>query len=322
MLLMFSFLAGFILDVLFGEIPLLVHPVQVIGILINKTEHFLRTHFHESNQKLVWLGSLLAIIVILCSVLFPSVVLYIAWRLNKLLFYTLQAWMFYRMLAIKSLKKESMKVYDALKNEGLVAARKAVGMIVGRDTEALTETQVIKATVETIAESTSDGVVAPMFYMGIGGAVALYAYKAVNTMDSMIGYKNDRYLYFGRFAAKLDDILNYLPARLAALFMIAASFLLNYDYKNAIKIHKRDKHNHSSPNSAQTESVCAGALGIQLAGNAYYFGKLHEKPTIGDNINEITHDDIIKANRLMYMTSFVAALGLMTIRFLIVLILR
>ena len=321
MFLIISFFIGFTLDLLFGEIPSLIHPVQLIGKLINRTEQFLRKHSNGLDQRLVWLGSVLVIIVLLFSVLFSGVALYMAWRINKLLFYILQAWMFYRMLAIKSLKKESMKVYDALTNEGLVAGRKAVSMIVGRDTEALTETQVVKATVETIAESTSDGIVAPMFYMSLGGAIALYAYKAVNTMDSMIGYKNDRYLYFGRFAAKLDDVLNYIPARLAGMFMIIASFLLHYDYKNAIKIYKRDKHNHSSPNSAQTESVCAGAFGIQLAGNAYYFGKLYEKPTIGDKVNEITHDDIIKANRLMYMTSFVAALSLMIIRFLIVLIL-
>ncbi len=321
MFLIISFFVGFALDLLFGEIPLLIHPVQLIGKLINKTEHFLRRYSDGSNQRLVWLGSILAIIVLLCSVFFPIVVLGIVWNFNKLLFYTLQAWMFYRMLAIKSLKKESMKVYDALKNEGLPAGRKAVSMIVGRDTENLTETQVVKATVETIAESTSDGIVAPMFYMSIGGAIALYVYKATNTMDSMIGYKNDRYLYFGRFAAKLDDVLNYIPARLAGIFMIIASFLLHYDYKNAIKLHKRDKRNHSSPNSAQTESVCAGALGIQLGGSAYYFGKLHEKPTIGDSNNEITHDDIIRANRLMYMTSLVAAASLMLIRLIIVLIL-
>lgn len=321
MFLIISFFAGFILDLLFAEIPYLIHPVQLIGMLINKLENFLRARFDGSRQRLVWLGGILTIIVLICSVLFPSVILYIAWRLNKLLFYTLQAWMFYRMLAIKSLKNESMKVYDALKNDGLSAGRKAVSMIVGRDTENLTEIEVIKATVETIAESTSDGIVAPMFYMSIGGASALYAYKAVNTMDSMIGYKNDQYLYFGRFAAKLDDALNYIPARLAGIFMIIASFLLHYDYKNAIKIHKRDKRNHSSPNSAQTESVCAGALGIQLGGNAHYFGKLHEKPTIGDSNKEIIHDDIIRTNRLMYMTSLVAAISLMLIRFLVVIIL-
>ena len=179
-------------------------------------------------------------------------------------------------------------------------------MIVGRDTKALTEEGVIKAAVETVAENTSDGVIAPLFYMLIGGAPLAFLYKAVNTMDSMIGYKNDRYLYFGKAAAKMDDVFNFIPARISAVLMIAAAFLCGFDGKNAWKIYRRDRRNHASPNAAQTEAVCAGALGVQLAGNAFYFGKLYEKPTIGDPLRPICREDIPAACRLMY-----AAAGLM-----------
>ena len=187
----------------------------------------------------------------------------------------------YQILAVKSLKVESDRVYRALKEEGLISGRKAVSMIVGRDTKELSEEGVTKAAVETVAENTSDGVIAPLFYMVIGGAVLGFAYKAVNTMDSMIGYKNDKYRYFGTAAARLDDAANFLPSRLAALLMIAASFLLGMDGPGAFRIYCRDRKNHKSPNAAQTESVMAGALGVELAGNAWYFGKLYEKPTIG-----------------------------------------
>ncbi len=199
-----------------------------------------------------------------------------------------------------------MKVYEKLREESLPGARQAVSMIVGRDTKALTEEGVIKAAVETVAENTSDGVIAPLFYMLIGGAPLAFLYKAVNTMDSMIGYKNDRYLYFGKAAAKMDDVFNFIPARISAVLMIAAAFLCGFDGKNAWKIYRRDRRNHASPNAAQTEAVCAGALGVQLAGNAFYFGKLYEKPTIGDPLRPICREDIPAACRLMY-----AAAGLM-----------
>jgi adenosylcobinamide-phosphate synthase len=218
------------------------------------------------------------------------------------------------MVAVKSLKGESMKVYRDLVADDLGKAREAVSMIVGRDTENLSFSQVAKAAVETVAESTSDGIVAPMFYMAIGGVPLVYFYKAINTMDSMIGYKNDRYLYFGRTAAKLDDIVNYLPSRIAACCMIAAAYFLRFDAKTARKIYKRDRRNHASPNSAQTESVCAGALNVQLAGNAYYFGTLYEKPTIGDPIRPVEAEDIARTNRLMYATSLIAVLSFSVLR--------
>ena len=230
--------------------------------------------------------------------------------------------MCYQILATKSLKVESMKVYDELAKNDLPSARKAVSMIVGRDTKDLTFSGVAKAAVETVAENTSDGIIAPMIFIAIGGAPMGFFYKAINTMDSMVGYKNEKYMNFGRFAAKLDDVVNYLPARISAYQMILSSFFLRYDYKNAFKIYKRDRYNHASPNSAQTESVCAGALDIQLAGNAYYFGKLYEKPTIGDNIREINYDDIKKANRLLYCTSFISIVIISIIKITIILMVQ
>lgn len=226
--------------------------------------------------------------------------------------------MCYQMLAVKALKSESMKVFNELKNRNLEGARYAVSMIVGRDTESLDEIGVAKAAIETVAENGSDGIIAPMFYMIIGGPVWMFLYKGINTMDSMLGYKNDKYIHFGRYAAKLDDVANYIPARLSGFLMIVGSFIAGYDYKNAKKIFFRDRFNHASPNSAQTESVMAGALNIQLAGNAYYFNKLYEKPTIGDPNRKVEAEDILRANRLLYVTSSLAVLLFSTIHTLIV----
>ena len=203
-----------------------------------------------------------------------------------------------------------MRVYDALRTDGVDAGRKAVSMIVGRDTSVLDAAGVTRAAVETIAENTSDGVIAPMLYTAIGGPVLGFVYKAVNTMDSMIGYKNDKYMYFGRFAARLDDVVNFIPARISAYMMIVAAFIggRQFDGRNAYRIFKRDRFNHASPNSAQTESVCAGALRVRLAGDAVYFGKLVKKKYIGDRLREIEYEDIKRANRLMYITAFLCEL--------------
>ena len=198
-----------------------------------------------------------------------------------------------------------MKVYRELKKDDLEAARYAVSMIVGRDTQVLDATGVAKAAVETVAENTSDGVIAPLIYLAIGGPILGFMYKAINTMDSMVGYKNDKYMYFGRCAAKLDDVVNYIPARISALLMIAVSFLPGkaYDGKGAWRIWRRDRRKHASPNSAQTEAVCAGSLGVQLAGDASYFGKIVKKPTIGDALRPVEYEDIKRANGLLYRTA-------------------
>ena len=203
---------------------------------------------------------------------------------------------------------ESSKVWKQLNAGSLEEARKAVSMIVGRDTEHLTEEGVAKAAIETVAENTSDGVIAPMLYTALGGPVLGFLYKAVNTMDSMVGYKNEKYLHFGRFAAKMDDVWNYIPSRISALLMIASAWIFRMDYKRAWAVWKRDRRKHASPNSAQTEAVCAGALQVQLAGDAYYFGKLYPKETIGDDVRPIEPEDILRAGNLMDGTALLTLL--------------
>lgn len=298
-----ALIIGFILDFFIGDPHNLPHPIRFIGILISKTEKFLRSKFKGKNEYI--LGVILSLIIMIVSVSIPIILLIISNKISPYLKLIVESIMCYQIVAAKSLKKESMKVYYALKKNDLEDARKKVSMIVGRDTESLDEKGVIKAAVETVAENTSDGVIAPIFYILIGGAPLGFLYKAINTMDSMVGYKNERYINFGRFSAKLDDVVNYIPSRISARLMIIASFVLRLNYKGAIKVYKRDRYNHKSPNSAHTEAVCAGALNIQLAGNAYYFGKLYKKPTIGDNIRPINKNDIVLANRLMYVSALI-----------------
>ena len=297
---------GYILDLIFGDPYWMPHPVRFIGNLISILEKVIRRFMPKTKRGEYIGGIILTVMVVSISMVIPLVIILMAKSINTYLALTVETFMCYQILATKSLKVESMKVYDELAKNDLPSARKAVSMIVGRDTKDLTFSGVAKAAVETVAENTSDGIIAPMIFIAIGGAPMGFFYKAINTMDSMVGYKNEKYMNFGRFAAKLDDVVNYLPARISAYQMILSSFFLRYDYKNAFKIYKRDRYNHESPNSAQTESVCAGALDVQLAGNAYYFGKLYEKPTIGDDIREINYDDIKKANRLLYCTSTVS----------------
>jgi adenosylcobinamide-phosphate synthase len=218
--------------------------------------------------------------------------------------YAIESFLCYQLLAAKSLKIESMKVYKSFINNDVEGARRNVSMIVGRDASVLDKDGITRAAVETVAENASDGVTAPLLYITIGGAVLGCLYKAVNTMDSMVGYKNDKYLRFGRFAAKTDDVFNYMPSRVCALLMILSAYMLKFDGKNAYSVWKRDRRKHASPNAAQTESVCAGALGIRLAGPAVYHGTLYDKPFIGDDTRPINNEDIVKANKLMYLTSF------------------
>ncbi len=251
--------------------------------------------------------------------LVPGLVLFGAYQVSELLGMGIQAFMCYQILATKSLKSESDKVYHALTEDGLLEGRKAVSMIVGRDTDNLTEEGVVKAAVETVAENTSDGVIAPLFYMMLGGAVLGFGYKAVNTMDSMVGYKNETYRYFGTAAAKLDDAANYVPSRIAAWLMVASAYLAGMDGKNALRIYRRDRRNHKSPNAAQTESVMAGALHVQLAGDAWYFGKLHKKPAIGDAGREIEVSDIRRAHKLLYLTAALAFVLFGAVRFAVIL---
>jgi len=294
---------GFFIDFVFGDPHFLYHPVRLIGRLISFCERNLRKIFHKSESELKMAGVFLVMIVSSVTVGGAFIICFFAYWLNVYFGIAVESVLCYFCLAAKSLKVESMKVYDEISKGDINGAKRALSMIVGRDTDRLDEKGIIKAAVETIAENLSDGVIAPMLYMLIGGGVFGAFYKAVNTMDSMVGYKNEKYLFFGRCAAGFDDFMNYIPSRISAVMIIFASFILGMDYKGAFRIFKRDRFNHSSPNSAQTESACAGALRIQLAGNAYYFGKLYEKPFIGDDIEEVVPENIIDANRLMYTAS-------------------
>lgn len=301
-----ALILGFLIDLLLGDPRWLYHPVRIIGNGISLLEKILRRMFPKTPGGEKTAGFFLVLLICIGSGGVPFLLLYLAYHIHTVLGIALETFMCYQMLAVKSLKAESMRVYEALKKPDLPGARTAVSMIVGRDTRSLSAAGVTKAAVETIAENTSDGIIAPLFYMAIGGSALMFLYKGINTMDSMVGYKNEKYLHFGRYAAKLDDIANYIPARISAWLMILASFFAGFDWKNAKKIFLRDRYNHASPNSAQTEAVMAGALDIQLAGNAFYFGKLYEKPTIGDAVREVETEDIKRANRLLYAS---AALG-------------
>lgn len=297
---------GFLLDLLIGDPHWLYHPIRLVGNLISGLEKLLRGMFPKTEKGELTAGVFLLILTAGITAGAAWGLLILAGRVHPYARFALETIMCYQLLATKSLKDETMKVYDALKEENLEKARYAVSMVVGRDTAALDEIGVTKAAVETVAENTSDGIIAPLLFMVIGGAPFGFFYKAVNTMDSMVGYKNEKYLYFGRAAAKFDDVVNYIPARLSAVLMTAACMFCGMDARHAWKIYKRDRYNHSSPNSAHTEAVTAGALHIQLAGNAYYFGKLYEKPTLGDADRPVEYEDIRRANVLLYGTAILA----------------
>ena len=290
---------GFLIDCILGDPYSLPHPIRLIGSLIAGFEKLLRSRIKNERTA----GTVLVITVLILSAGIPLALLMICYKINLILGIAAESIMCYYLVAARCLRNESMKVHDAFAENDTEKARQAVSMIVGRDTKCLDRDGIIRAAVETVAENTSDGVTAPMFYMALGGAVGGFFYKAANTMDSMLGYTNDKYINFGRTAAKLDDVLNYVPSRLTALLMILSAYILRFDGKNAFRIWKRDRRKHASPNSAQTEAVCAGALDVRLAGDAYYFGELHKKPFIGDDIRPIENEDIRRANRLMYMTS-------------------
>lgn len=315
---MIAIFMGCLLDACFGDPYRLPHPVCAMGNLITRLEGWLRRIFPVGAKGEMRAGICLVAAVLVVTGLWAGGILAAAYAVHPYAGVAIETVMCYQMMAWKSLKTESMKVYQALAGRDIEKARTAVSMIVGRDTASLDETGITKAAVETVAENTSDGVIAPLLFMVLGGGLGVFFYKAVNTMDSMVGYKNDRYLYFGRAAAKLDDVCNYIPARLSAFLMIAAGFCAQlidrtfgggkgiYSGPGGVRIFRRDRYQHKSPNSAQTESVCAGVLGVELAGNASYFGVLHEKPTIGDALRPIEYEDIRRANFLMTGTYVLA----------------
>lgn len=321
-----AFILGFLIDSVLGDPHSFPHPIRLIGNGISFFEKKLYYNSPDEDRKNkvnFKRGRMLFFVVLGLTVFFVIIILMSSYLVDFRIGMIVESIMTYQVIAAKSLKVESMRVYKDLVRNDLDAGRKSVSMIVGRDTEQLDEIGVTKAAVETVAENTSDGVIAPLMYLAIGGPILGFAYKAVNTMDSMIGYKNDRYMFFGRFAAKADDVVNFVPARISGCLIIISCLFLGdkYNFKNALYVFKRDRFNHKSPNSAQTEAACAGALDIQLAGDAKYFGKVVKKPYIGDPNRKIEIKDIKRANNLMYMSAVLAEiLGIFAIFALIVII--
>ena len=305
---LFALLIGFGIDLLVGDPHSIPHPVVGIGKLISFLEKGLRRMFPKTDGGEIAAGAVLWILVAVTCTVIPIGILFLCHKISPWLRLTVESIMCWQILATKALKDESMKVYTALESGDLEESRHAVSMIVGRDTARLDDAGVTRAAVETVAENTSDGVVAPMLFLALGGAPLGFFYKAVNTMDSMLGYVEPPYKNIGLIPAKMDDAANFLPSRLSALLMLAAGFLLGLDGKNGWRVFRRDRFNHASPNSAQTESVCAGLLGVRLAGDAWYHGVLHKKKYIGDANREITHRDIILVCRLLYLTAFLTLL--------------
>ena len=310
-------IVGFIIDFFVGDPYSIPHPVVGIGKWISFFDRHLRRG--NSNPKDVPRGALTVILVALISTAVPAAVLTASWIIHPLVYFAVSSVMCWQLLAARQLIREGKKVQRALEKGDTEGARYAVSMIVGRDTDVLDEKGITRAAVETVAENTSDGVIAPLFWMFLFGAVGGFFYKSVNTMDSMLGYKNEKYLYFGRAAAKTDDFVNYVPARISALLMIASAPLCRLDMKNAWRIFRRDRYKHASPNSAQTESVCAGALGVRLAGDAVYGGVVKKKEFIGDPLREIEPMDITRAGHLMYLSSLLTLVIGTAVRSIIVL---
>lgn len=317
-----AIVCGFLLDLLIGDPEKLgkVHPVVLMGKCISFLEIVLRKAFPKTDKGELTAGTVMACIMVIGTLGVTVFVSYIAFRIHIVLYFLVQVIMCWQAIAVRDLKKESMDVYDYLEPElDIEKARKQVSRIVGRDTQSLSAEGVTKAVVETVAENFSDGIVCPLFYMMIGGGPLALTYKAINTMDSMVGYKNDRYMFFGRCGAHMDDVAGYLPSRLAALFWIAAAALTKNDWEGAFRIWKRDRRKSPSPNSAQTESACAGSLGVELLGPAYYFGKLHDKEPIGDPTRPIVPGDIKKAIEMMYTASMLCCGVGLLIRLIIML---
>lgn len=309
-----AFAVGVVLDFIIGDPHFRYHPICLVGNLIAMLEKKLRKLFPKTEKGEFTAGIFLAVSV--CVVVFAVAagISFITYKINKFAFLAAESIMCCFIISAKALRTESMSVYKRIADDDIEGARKAVSMIVGRDTAVLNKEGIIKAAVETVAENTSDGVIAPMLFILLGGAPFGFLYKAINTMDSMVGYKNDNYLYFGRAAAKLDDFANFIPSRISAYLIIAASALCGYSTEGAYRIYKRDRHNHASPNSAQTEAACAGALGVRLAGDAYYFGRLYRKKYIGDSSREIENEDIKKANKLLYTSAVLMVIIYLAVR--------
>ncbi|EMU55499.1 MULTISPECIES: cobalamin biosynthesis protein [Clostridium] len=305
---------GFILDLLIGDPNNPFHPVRGIGLLASKLETIFRKLLKNSLKiagLIVWMITIILTFAITYGIIF------VCMKINKYLGIIVQGIIIYFCISAKGLVVEGYKVIKYLNEGNIEKSRKQLSYIVGRDTESLDSKGITRAVIETIAENMSDGVIAPILFAGIFGAAGSMAYKAVNTMDSMFGYKNEKYIKFGYFPAKLDDLFNYIPARVTGILIIISSFFLKRDYKNSFKIYKRDRYNHTSPNSAHPEAAMAGALDIQLGGANYYFGKIVEKPVIGDKIKEIEINDVKKTAEILYLSAVMGFILMVIIKFII-----
>lgn len=306
---------GFFLDLVIGDPNNPLHPVRGIGYLAKRLEALFRRAFKDC-LKLA--GLITWIFTVVITFLVPFGIVVISKKLNIYFGIIIEGILIYFCISSKALVVEGYKVIKFLLNDDIEGARKQLSFIVGRDTASLSKEKIISAVVETIAENMADGIIAPILYAAIFGAPLAFAYKAVNTMDSMFGYKNDKYIKFGYFPAKLDDVFNYIPARITGMLIVISSAVLRYDYKNSFKIYKRDKYNHTSPNSAHPEAAMAGALGVQLGGANYYFGKLVEKPTIGDKLKEVDINDVKKTSKVLYLSSFIGFVICLAIKAMII----
>ncbi len=298
---------AFALDLVIGDPEWLPHPVRWIGRLISFLEGVIRRFTSAPAQERLG-GAVLAVTTVAAVYATAYLLLYSAYRHSTPIFYLLSTYIVWTSVAARSLKKEAEGVVSALKDEGIAAARTRLSRIVGRDTESLSEEEVMRAVVETVSENTSDGVVAPLFFLAIGGPPLMLAYKAINTLDSMVGYRNQRYIDFGRFSARLDDAANFIPARLSSLLMVLASMILGYNWREAYRICRRDGGKHPSPNSGLPEAATAGALGVRLGGQARYGGKISEKPCIGDRLRSIDARVVSSSVNIMYATAFLSVL--------------
>ena len=296
---------AYVLDLIFGDPQNIIHPVQVIGKMISSGEKFLLGENSSLSRKYKFFAGMILNITVI-SLTYGITYLIRRTSENSIIFTVAEIYLMYTIFSINSLAREGNRVYNILKEGNIEKARKDLSYLVSRDTETMDEKMIIRSTMETISENTVDGIVAPMLYMFLGGLPLSMTYKAINTFDSMVGYKNEKYMDFGKFSAKLDDVANFIPARITGILIVIASMILGYDYKNSLKIFIRDRKNHSSPNSGHAEAGVAGALGVQFGGRISYFGKEVDKPVIGDKIKDFELEDIKKNIKIMYVASFLS----------------
>ena len=296
---------AYVLDLIFGDPQNIIHPVQVIGKMISSGEKFLLGENSGLSRKYKFFAGMMLNITVI-SLTYGITYLIHRTSENSIIFMVAEIYLMYTVFSINSLAREGNRVYNILKEGNIERARKDLSYLVSRDTETMDEKMIIRSTMETISENTVDGIVAPMMYMFLGGLPLSMTYKAINTFDSMVGYKNEKYMDFGKFSAKLDDVANFIPARITGILIVIASMILGYDYKNSLKIFIRDRKNHGSPNSGHAEAGVAGALGVQFGGRVSYFGKEVDKPVIGDKIKDFELEDIKKNIKIMYAASFLS----------------